>query len=48
MIKEILGYCTASSQKWGVKELWDEFKRKGWNTAKAIEKPFIFVAINQK
>ena len=31
LIKKIFVHCSASSQKWGVKELWDEFKRKGWN-----------------
>ena len=31
LINKIFIHCTASSQKWGVKELWDEFKRKGWN-----------------
>lgn len=31
LIKRIFVHCSASSQKWGVKELWDEFKRKGWN-----------------
>lgn len=30
LIERIFVHCTASSQKWGVKELWDEFKRKGW------------------
>lgn len=29
-IKRIFVHCTASSQKWGVKELQSEFKRKGW------------------
>lgn len=29
-IKRIFVHCTASSQKWGVKELWAEFKAKGW------------------
>lgn len=30
LIERIFVHCTASSQKWGVKDLWDEFKRKGW------------------
>ena len=29
-IKRIFVHCTASSQKWGVKELLAEFKAKGW------------------
>ncbi len=29
-IKTIFVHCTASSQKWGVKELQAEFKAKGW------------------
>ena len=29
LIERIFVHCTASSQKWGVKELWDEFKHKG-------------------
>ena len=29
-IKFIFVHCTASSQKWGVKELLAEFKAKGW------------------
>lgn len=29
-IKRIFVHCTASSQKWGVKELQAEFKAKGW------------------
>ena len=29
-INNIFVHCTASSQKWGVKELWAEFKAKGW------------------
>jgi len=29
-IKRIFVHCTASSQKWGVKDLWAEFKAKGW------------------
>lgn len=29
-IKRIFIHCTASSQKWGVKELLAEFKAKGW------------------
>lgn len=29
-IKRIFVHCTASSQKWGVKELQSEFKSKGW------------------
>lgn len=32
-IKRIFVHCTASSQKWGVRELWNEFKRKGWSHA---------------
>lgn len=31
IIKRIFVHCTASSQKWGVKELWAEFKAKGWH-----------------
>lgn len=30
LIKRIFVHCTASSQQWGVAELWNEFKRKGW------------------
>ena len=30
LIERIFVHCTASSQEWGVKEFWDEFKRKGW------------------
>lgn len=30
LIERIFVHCTASSQKWGVKELLDEFKHKGW------------------
>ena len=33
LIERIFVPCTASSQKWGVKELWDKFKRKGWKSA---------------
>lgn len=29
-IKRIFVHCTASSQTWGVNELANEFKRKGW------------------
>ena len=29
-IERIFVHCTASSQSWGVKELWAEFKAKGW------------------
>lgn len=29
-IKYIAIHCTASSQRWGVKELNEEFRRKGW------------------
>lgn len=29
-IERIFVHCTASSQKWGVKELLAEFKAKGW------------------
>lgn len=29
-IERIFIHCTASSQKWGVKELMQEFKNKGW------------------
>lgn len=29
-IKRIFVHCTASNQKWGVKELLAEFKAKGW------------------
>lgn len=29
-IKRIFVHCTASSQSWGVNELKNEFKRKGW------------------
>jgi len=31
-IKRIFVHCTASSQKWGVKELLAEFKAKGWKS----------------
>ncbi len=30
LISTIFIHCTASSQKWGVKELWAEFRAKGW------------------
>ena len=29
-IERIFVHCTASNQSWGVKELWAEFKAKGW------------------
>ena len=29
-IERIFVHCTASNQKWGVKELLEEFKAKGW------------------
>lgn len=29
-IERIFVHCTASAQSWGVKELWAEFKQKGW------------------
>ena len=29
-IQRIFVHCTASDQSWGVKELWAEFKAKGW------------------
>lgn len=29
-IQRIFVHCTASNQTWGVKELWAEFKAKGW------------------
>ena len=29
-IEHIFVHCTASNQSWGVKELWAEFKAKGW------------------
>lgn len=29
-IERIFVHCTASPQTWGVKELWAEFKAKGW------------------
>lgn len=29
-IQRIFVHCTASNQSWGVKELWAEFKAKGW------------------
>jgi len=29
-VKYIAVHCTASSQKWGVRDLWAEFRRKGW------------------
>ena len=29
-IERIFVHCTASPQSWGVKELWAEFKQKGW------------------
>ena len=31
-IERIFVHCTASSQSWGVKELWAEFKAKGWKS----------------
>lgn len=30
-IDRIFVHCTASAQSWGVRELKDEFRRKGWN-----------------
>lgn len=38
LIERIFVHCTASSQKWDVKELWDEFKRKGWTELVWYEK----------
>ena len=29
-IERIFVHCTASKQSWGVKELWTEFRHKGW------------------
>lgn len=29
-IERIFVHCTASKQSWGVKELWAEFRHKGW------------------
>ena len=29
-IERIFVHCTASNQNWGTKELWAEFKAKGW------------------
>lgn len=29
-IERIFVHCTASNQSWGVKELWAEFRHKGW------------------
>lgn len=29
-IEHIFVHCTASKQSWGVKELWAEFRHKGW------------------
>ena len=29
-ITKIIVHCTASKQSWGVKELWAEFRHKGW------------------
>lgn len=32
-IDRIFIHCTATPQTWGVEELWQEFKRKGWEHA---------------
>ena len=29
-IERIFVHCTASNQNWGTKDLWAEFKAKGW------------------
>lgn len=31
-IHRIFVHCTASNQSWGVKELWAEFRHKGWKS----------------